>query len=150
MSEPLKIEILDRTDTEEFEQFKKLLKEFSIDTYIRNKPKFAELKGAQKTELVNRAINEFNKQSELMVLSREDLEQINKDILSQIDSAKKLIDNKDKKETETRYYILKENDQIAAFQQAQLIKSENTTIVEGWRNLAYTEEKYRKERAGYK
>lgn len=34
MSEPLKISVLDRTDTEDFEQLMRLLKKFTIDTYI--------------------------------------------------------------------------------------------------------------------
>lgn len=150
MSEPLKIEILNRTDTEEFEQLKILLKEFSIDTYIKNKPENDKLKGREKTETINRAINEFNKQCEQKILSNKDIEQINKDLLSQINSAKKFIDNKEQKYMQTRFYVLKDNNKIVAFQQAQLIKSENTTMVEGWRNLAYTKEEYRKERTGYK
>ena len=96
MSEPLKISILDRTDTQEFEQLIVLLKKFTIDTYIRNKPEFSEVKGKKKFELVNNAISEFEGKSELSILTNEDVEQIEREIDSQISIAKELIENKRK------------------------------------------------------
>ena len=94
MSEPLKISVLDRTDTEDFEQLMRLLKKFTIDTYIRNKTEFAELRGNKKIELVNSAISEFEGQSEPSILTNEDIERLKKDIESQISSAKELIDKR--------------------------------------------------------
>ena len=93
MSEPLKISILDRTDTQEFEQLVMLLKEFTIDTFVRNKPEYADLKGNKKYEIVNRAIQEFEEQSELSILTEQEIEQLKKDIESQISSAKELIEH---------------------------------------------------------
>ena len=89
MSEPLKISVLDRTDTQDFEQLMVLLKKFTIDTYIRNKAEFSELRGSKKLELVNNAINEFEGKSELSILNNEDIKQLKRDI----DSANRRIQN---------------------------------------------------------
>ena len=59
MSEPLKISILDRTDTEEFTQLIELLKKFTIETYIKNKPEYATFKDNKQMEYVNISIQEF-------------------------------------------------------------------------------------------
>jgi len=142
MSEPLKISVLDRTDTQDFEQLMVLLKKFTIDTYIRNKPEFSELKGSKKFELVNNAISEFEGKRELSILNDEDVEQLKRDIDSQISSAKELIDNRTNGNTETRYYILKDGDRMISFQQVQLAKRKENDRIEGWRNLAYAEQEY--------
>lgn len=142
MSEPLKISVLDRTDTQDFEQLMVLLKKFTIDTYIRNKPEFSELRGSKKFELVNNAINEFEGKSELSILTNEDVEQLKRDIDSQIGSAKELIDSRTNGNTETRYYILKDGDRMISFQQVQLAKRKENDRIEGWRNLAYAEQEY--------
>lgn len=142
MSEPLKISILNRTDTQDFEQLMVLLKKFTIDTYIRNKPEFSELKSKKKFELVNNAISEFEGKSELSILTNKDIEQLKRDIASQISSAKELIVNKTNENIETRYYILKDDNQMIAFQQVQLVKRKENDRIEGWRNLAYIEQEY--------
>ena len=97
MSEPLKISILDRTDTEEFRQLTELLKEFTIETYIENKPEYATLKNVM--EYVNIAIQEFNGKETPSMLSPQDIEQIKQDIDSQISMAKELIDKKQTENT---------------------------------------------------
>lgn len=140
MSEPLKISVLDRTDTEDFEQLMRLLKKFTIDTYIWNKAEFAELRGNKKIELVNSAISEFEGQSEPSILTNEDIEQLKKDIDSQISSAKELIDKRTNGNVETRYYILEDVNKMISFQQVQLAKENER--VEGWRNLAYVDQEY--------
>lgn len=136
MSEPLKISILTRTDTDDFEQLKNLLKKFTIDTYLRNKPEFAELRGTKKFEFVNMAISEFEGNQPLAILSDNDLKELKKDINSQIDSAIELINNNKNEGVETRYYVLKDGDRMIAFQQVQLSNSQERGRIEGWRNLA--------------
>lgn len=142
MSEPLKISILTRTDTDDFEQLKNLLKKFTIDTYLRNKPEFAELRGTKKFEFVNMAISEFEGNQPLAILSDNDLKELKKDINSQIDSAIELINNNKNEGVETRYYVLKDGDRMIAFQQVQLSNSQERGRIEGWRNLAYADQEY--------
>lgn len=142
MNEPLKISILDRTDTEDFIQLIELLKEFTIDTFVRNKPEYADLKGSRKYEIVNKAIQEFEEQSELSILTRQDIEQLKIDIESQVNSAKELIENGINGNTETRYYVMTDEDRMVSFQQVQLSKGKVDDRIEGWRNLAYTAQDY--------
>lgn len=97
MSKQLKISVLDKTDTQDFEQLIFLLEKFTIDTYIRNKPEFSELKGNKKLELVINAINEFEGESELSILTNQDIQELKRDIDPQISLAKELIDNKKRK-----------------------------------------------------
>lgn len=143
MSEPLKISVLDRTDTEDFAQLMVLLKKFTIDTYVRNKPEYAYLRGRKEDEVVNSAIQEFEKQTPSSILTQEDIEQLKKDIDSQISSAKELIDKKINGNTETRYYVMTDGDRIVSFHQGQLAKGKDNGRIEGWRNLAYAEQDYR-------
>lgn len=143
MSNPLKISVLDRTDTGDFKKLVVLLKKFTIDTYIRNKPEFSELRGKKEVEVVNTAIQEYENQIPLSILTQEDIEQLKKDIHSQISSAKELIDKKINGNTETRYYIMKDDDRMVSFHQVQLAKEKDNGRIEGWRNLAYAEQDYR-------
>lgn len=142
MNEPLKISILDKTDSQEFEQLVMLLKEFTIDTFVRNKPEYAELKGSKKYEIVNRAIQEFEEQSELSILTQQDIERLKIDIESQVNSAKELIEHGINGNTETRYYVMTDKDRMVSFQQVQLSKGKVDDRIEGWRNLAYTAQDY--------
>lgn len=142
MNEPLKISILDKTDSQEFEQLVMLLKEFTIDTFVRNKPEYAELKGSKKYEIVNRAIQEFEEQSELSILTQLDIERLKIDIESQVNSAKELIEHGINGNTETRYYVMTDKDRMVSFQQVQLSKGKVDDRIEGWRNLAYTAQDY--------
>lgn len=142
MDKPLKISVLDRTDTQDFEQLIELLKKFTIDTFVRNKAQYSELKGNKKYEIVNRAIQEVKGQCELSVLTQQDVEQLKKDIDSQIHTAKDLIDDETNGNTETRYYVLKDGDRMVAFQQVQLTRKNEKNRMEGWRNLAFIEQEY--------
>ncbi|MBR3162939.1 MAG: hypothetical protein IKF17_02405 [Clostridia bacterium] len=142
MSEPLKISILDKTDSQEFEQLVMLLKKFTIDTFVRNKPEYADLRGKQKNEIVNEAIQEYEERSELSVLTPQDIEQLKKDIESQISSAKELIEKRTNGNTETRYYVMTDEDRMVSFQQVQLSSGKVDERVEGWRNLAYISQDY--------
>lgn len=142
MSEIPKISILSKTDTKDFKQLETLLKKFIIDTYVRNKQEFSSLKGKNKIELVNNAINEFDGKHELSVLSKQEIEELTKNIEFQIDTAKKEIQNSTDKNIQTRYYILKDQDKVVSFQQVQISKSKQPQLIEGWRNLAYSEPEY--------
>lgn len=142
MSELLKISILDRTDTEDFNQLLILLKEFSIETYVGNMPEYAELNGKEKQEIMNRAIQEIDGKVAFSILKIEDITKIKEIIESQIDMARKLIDKK-QKDLETRYYILKDGDKIVSFHQTQLDKSRDDGRIDGWRNLIFVKQDYR-------
>lgn len=142
MSEPLKISILDRTDSQDFEQLVMLLKEFTIDTFVRNKPEYTNLSGNKKHEIVNRAIQEFEEQNEPSILTQADVEQLKKDIESQISSAKELIEKRINKNIETRYYVITDGDRMISFHQVQLSKGKVDDRIEGWRNLAYIAQDY--------
>ena len=142
MGEPLRISSLDKVDTEDFEQLKVLLKKFIIDTYIRNKPEFGELRGRKKAELVKRAIDEFDGKNGHSVLSSDDIKHIEEDIKAQIDIAQKSIENSRDNGIENRQYILKDGNKVVAFQQAQIINNQQKSRIEGWRNLAYIEQEY--------
>ena len=74
-------------------------------------------------EKIRRAIEEFNGKERLSILSNEDIEQIKKDIETQIKDAKNHI-NINKENVETRYYIMKDGDKMVAFQQAQVSKKQ--------------------------
>ena len=143
MSEPLRISVLDRTDTEEFQQLRVLLQKFTIETYVKNKIEYKNLRGSKEAEVVNKAIQEFEEETASTILKKEEIEQLKKDIYSQISSAKQLIDKKINGNTETRYYVMKDRDRIVSFNQVQLAKRKENGRIEGWRNLAYAEQDYR-------
>lgn len=139
MDNPLRINVINRTDTEDFKQLCELIKKFTIDTFIRNKPENSKLKGNKNKELVEKSIREFEGLEDLSVLSSKDIEKLNAGIKNQIESAKNLIE---KNQTETRYSILKDRDNVVAFMQAQVKKNKGKNRIEGWRNLAYIEPEY--------
>lgn len=143
MSEPLKISILDNTDSQEFEQLVMILKEFTIETFVKNKPEYAELNGSKEHEIINKAIQEFEEQSELSILTQDDIEQLKIDIESQVSSAKELIEHRINGNTETRYYVMTDGNRMVSFQQVQLSKGKVDGRIEGWRNLAHTVQDYR-------
>lgn len=143
MSKPLKIGILDRTDTQEFEQLVMLLKEFTIDTFVSNKSEYVDLRGNKKNEIVNRAMQEFERKCEPKILTQQDIEQLRKDIKSQVSSAKKLIEEGKNGNIETRYYVMTDEDRMVSFQQVQLSKGKADDRIEGWRNLAHIVQDYR-------
>lgn len=137
----LKITLVDKTDSEDFEKLQTLLKKFVVDTYLRNKLEFATLRGKEKSEFINNAINEFDGIEECTILSIEDIEEIQEEIESLETMAEELIDKPNNRGTESRYYVLKDEDKIIGFQQAQVVKRGEDRI-EGWRNLAYIEQEY--------
>lgn len=142
MNNPLKTSVINRTDTEDFEKLCMLLKRFTIDTFIRNKPEYSQLRGKNNNDLVNKAINEFEGHEDLSILSSRDIEELKISIQEQINIAKSLIENGTKGSAETRYYILKDGINAVAFMQAQISKNKDKNRIEGWRNLAFVEPEY--------
>ena len=142
MAEPLRISIIDRTDSREFQQLCELLIKFNIDIFVRNKPEYAELKRKQKYDIVNKAVQEFEELREPSILTKQDIEQLKKNIEEQISCAKELIEKKTNGNIETRYYVMKDGEKMVSFQQAQIVKDAIGGTVEGWRNLAYIEPEY--------
>ena len=92
MDNPLRINVINRTDTEDFKQLCELIKKFTIDTFIRNKTENSKLKGNKNKELVEKSIREFEGLEDLSVLSSKDIEKLNAGIKNQIESAKNLIE----------------------------------------------------------
>ena len=76
MDNPLRINVINRTDTEDFKQLCELIKKFTIDTFIRNKPENSKLKGNKNKELVEKSIREFEGLEDLSVLSSKDIEKL--------------------------------------------------------------------------
>ena len=140
MSKNLKINVVDRIDTENFEKLSVLIKKFSLETYLGNKPEFADLKGIDRYQLLDKAINELDSIEENDVLSIEDIDKIKEEFEQQMRIAKKFI-NDDREDVSTRYYVLKYGENIVAFQQGQVSKEKEGTV--GWRNLIYAEPEYR-------
>lgn len=140
MGEPLRISVIEKTDTEDFEKLVVLLKKFSLETYLGNKPEFADVKGQERYEILSKAINEFEGKEDNSILSNEDIEEIKKEFEHQITIAEKFTNN-NREDLQTRYYVLKDGDNIVAFQQGQISKEKDRT--EGWRNLIYAEPEYR-------
>ena len=143
MSNPLKITILDRTDTEDFQQLIVLLKKFTIETFVTNKPEYALLRGEEKDKVINSAMQEFETQTNFSILTPQDIKELKEEINSQISSAKKLIDEKINGNTETRYYVMKDEDRMVSFYQAQLIRVKGNNRTKGSRNLAFVAPEYR-------
>lgn len=129
---PLEMSVLTRTDTDEFEQLKGLLENFTIEVFIKNNPKYCENKDID--ILVEQAIQEFAGEKAQFLLSNKDIKDLRKEIKSQIASAEKWINGG---QDETRYYILKDGKHVVGFQQAQISPDKNGIIC-GWRPLAYT------------
>lgn len=136
----LHVNILNQNYGEDFNGLLILIKKLIVDIYTRNKPEFIGLKGSAKYNIVNQAINEYDGISPLSILNEEDILTIRKRINYQITMANDLICNKKDDKLETRYYILKDEDSVVAFQQAQIMSAGEQIV--GSRYLAYTDEKY--------
>ena len=136
----LNISILNQNYGNDFDGLLILIKKLIVDIYTRNKPEFIGLKGNEKYNIVKQAINEYDGISPLSILNEEDISTIRKRINYQITMANDLIGTKKDDKLETRYYILKDQDSVIAFQQAQIMSAGERIV--GSRYLAYTDEKY--------
>ena len=126
-----RIEILDNCNDDKFNQLKDLIKKFAIDVFIVQKFNLANDSYNKKVEYINNYKN---------YLSVQEYDYLEKDINERIEFATNSIKSV-KKDKQTRYYILLNDEKIIAFQTAQ-VKKENNRI-EGWRNFAYTDSEYR-------
>ena len=136
----LNISILNQNYGNDFDGLLILIKKLIVDIYTRNKPEFIGLKGNEKYNIVKQAINEYDGISPLSILNEEDISTIRKRINYQITMANDLIGTKKDDKLETRYYILKDQDSVIAFQQAQIMSAGERIV--GSRYLAYTDERY--------
>lgn len=124
-----KIEIMQNTDCKEYFELEKLIREFAVNVFLVQNYSFN-----NKTKLEKQtAINNYDK-----YLSKEELKRLEKDISSRIELAKELINNETKNKI-TRFYILKDEQQVIGFQTAQI--RINQDRAEGWRNYAYIKPK---------
>lgn len=126
-----KIEILNDYNDDKFKQLKKLIEEFAIKVFMIQKFNLANKSNNEK-------INYIKNYKEL--LSKEEIKYLQNDINERIKFAINSINEKSKCKS-TRYYILLENENIVAFQTAQVRKENNN--IEGWRNFAYTKDNYK-------
>lgn len=126
-----KIEILNDYNDDKFRQLKKLIEEFAINVFMIQKFNLANKSNNEK-------INYIKNYKEL--LSKEEIKYLQNDINERIKFAISSINEKSKCKS-TRYYILLENENIVAFQTAQVRKENNN--IEGWRNFAYTKDNYK-------
>ena len=141
MSEPLKISIVDRTDSDDFKDLCDLIKKFRIDIFARNIRVYANLRGYEKKLLVEKAISEFDGNESLDLLSPDEVQFLREKIDKQIATTKDLIENP----CDTllsRYYILKDGDKVVSYQFAQIDYERDSNYIEGLRNQAYIMEDY--------
>lgn len=144
MENSLKISILNQTNEKDFEGLINLLKKFIIDIYVRNKPEYMHLRASKKFDLINKSILEYNGLAPLSILTKQDILSINKRLDFQIKLAKREIQKSKDNDSETRYYILKDKNEVVAFQQAKIMKVSELNNITGWRYLAYTSPNYAK------
>lgn len=125
-----KIEIMQNTDCKEYYELEKLIRKFAVNVFLVQNYSFN-----NKTKLEKQTvINNYDK-----YLSKDELKRLEKDISSRIELAKELINNETKNKI-TRFYFLKDEQQVIGFKTAQI--RINQDRVEGWRNYAYIKPKY--------
>ena len=125
-----KIEIIKNTNCYEYHELEKLIREFAINIFVVQKKELYNKTNLEKTKI----IKNFDKN-----LSKRELELLYEDISSRLKLAKELINNKTKLKN-TRFYIIKAEQDIIGFQTAQIRINNNK--VEGWRNYAYIKNEY--------
>lgn len=125
-----KVEIIKNTECKEYFELKSLIKEFAINVFLVQKYNLN-----NKTKLNKQTvINNYDK-----YLSVEELKILKEDISNRTKLAKELINNTTSNKI-TRFYILKNEQEVIGFQTAQIRKNQDK--VEGWRNYAYIKPKY--------
>lgn len=137
--QPLQIHIVDGTNTTDFEQLKTLKKKLMIDSYIRNDLKFFNLNREEQNKIINSAIEILdNPNLDSVDLTSDDIEKIQKAINEKIDFLKEDVTNPD-----YRYYVLKDEDRVVAFQEVYINEGEEKEKIEGHIAGSYTEPEYR-------
>lgn len=137
MEDVLNISVLNKNNKEDYKQLKVLIKKFLINTYIRNLKEYSHISGKKKKELVSKGEMEYETRTNLSILSLNDINKIEKQYAKHIESLNASINEERKEEIETRYYLLKNKQEVVAFQECHITKNK-----EGWRNLAFIKPEY--------
>lgn len=125
-----KIEIVTSINCNEYYELENLIKEFAVNVFLAQNYNFN-----NKTKLEKQTvINNYDK-----YLPKVELKRLEEDISNRIQLAKELINNETKNKI-TRFYIMKDEQQVIGFQTAQI--RINKDRVEGWRNYAYIKPEY--------
>lgn len=125
-----KIEIITKTNCNEYYELENLIKEFAVNVFLAQNYNFN-----NKTKIEKQtAINNYDK-----YLPKVELKRLEEDISNRIQLAKELINNETKNKI-TRFYIMKDEQQVIGFQTAQI--RINKDRAEGWRNYAYIKPEY--------
>lgn len=125
-----KIEIITNINCNEYYELENLIKEFAVNVFLVQNYNFNNKAKLEKQTV----INDYDK-----YISKEKLKVLEEDISKRIGLAKELINNETKNKI-TRFYIIKDGQQVIGFQTAQI--RINKDRVEGWRNYAYIKPKY--------
>ena len=125
-----KIEIITNINCNEYYELENLIKEFAVNVFLVQNYNFNNKAKLEKQTV----INDYDK-----YISKEELKVLEEDISNRIGLAKELINNETKNKI-TRFYIIKDGQQVIGFQTAQIRINKNR--VEGWRNYAYIKPKY--------
>ncbi len=125
-----KIEIITNINCNEYYELENLIKEFAVNVFLVQNYNFNNKAKLEKQTV----INDYDK-----YISKEELKVLEEDISNRIGLAKELINNETKNKI-TRFYIIKDGQQVIGFQTAQI--RINKDRVEGWRNYAYIKPKY--------
>lgn len=142
MNNPLEIKILKNTNDKDFEGLQLLIEQYVIYFLLKSKSKYANLDGDERIELMNKALIEFHERKSFSILDPNDINEINQELNIQLDSSKHLIDSQDSSDIKSRYYILKNANNVVGFMQAQIAKNNNRNRIEGLRNLSYLDPRY--------
>lgn len=125
-----KIEIITNINCNEYYELENLIKEFAVNVFLVQNYNFNNKAKLEKQTV----INDYDK-----YISKEELKVLEEDISNRIGLAKELINNETKNKI-TRFYIIKDGQQVIGFQTAQI--RINKDRVEEWRNYAYIKPKY--------
>lgn len=125
-----KIEIITNINCNEYYELENLIREFAVNVFLVQNYNFNNKAKLEKQTV----INDYDK-----YISKEKLKVLEEDISNRIGLAKELINNETKNKI-TRFYIIKDGQQVIGFQTAQI--RINKDRVEGWRNYAYIKPKY--------
>lgn len=125
-----KIEIITNINCNEYYELENLIKEFAVNVFLVQNYNFNNKAKLEKQTVINDYDN---------YISKEKLKVLEEDISNRIGLAKELINNETKNKI-TRFYIIKDGQQVIGFQTAQI--RINKDRVEGWRNYAYIKPKY--------
>lgn len=131
----LKVDTINDINSTEFEQLKILMREFAIDTYIREDLRFSNLERSEQDKIINNAIENLDNSE----LTLEDIRKIEERINNEVEKMKQAIDK-----TNCRCYVLKDGKNVIAFQDGFIQEGlDNEEKLEGHVARSYTKPDYR-------